>query len=847
MLKETAHPAENLIMAANDISSLPIYPYLDEIAGSLSRDRTLLLHAETGAGKTTLVPWRLLSHDACAGSKILLLQPRRIAARAAADRIASLLGEKVGKTVGLRTRTETVTGAGARLEVVTEGVLTRILQNDQSLEGYGTIIFDEFHERNLQADLALALAWDCRANLRPDLKILFMSATLPADDIRTVFGDIKLISVPGRTHPVRVLYRPPRAGEKPWDGAARLAAEAREISGAEGGDTLVFLPGFREIIRTREAIARDYPKIDADIVTLHGQLPPEEQRRVLNPITGGQSRIILSTNVAETSLTIPGVRSVVDSGLERRVRYLPRTGMDHWDTVAISSASAEQRKGRAGRQGPGVCLRWWNETDRREDFSPPEITESDLAPLVLEAALWGASPFDLKWLTPPPRAAVERARQLLHDLGLIGDNNRITGIGRRAAAMGLHPRLGRMVISATELGMLATAAVTAAILEEGDPIGCDDPDFRDRIAAWAAWKRGGRGIIPEGAARRIDDESRRIARMAGSEQRTIETADIDPELAGKLLLMAYPDRAARRTAGGAVSRWLLATGRGARLAGGDMGNAEFLAAAELDGGETDARIFLAAPITIGDLESGMAGRPVIKHHVEWAGWVPRSWSQVCLGKLILSESSGTIPPEQELRQFALERIVKEGLDCLPWSDHARRLCAKINFVHKHGGQSNWPDFTQESLISDIEQWLIPHGSYSGRAIFDEEIVLNALKNRLGWENLRTIENLAPDQYTLPSGTRKTIDYGSGEIPILAARIQEFFGSTETPKLCGEPLLLHLLSPAGRPIQITRDLDGFWDRAYPDVKKELRGRYPRHYWPDDPRVAEPTSRAKPRKT
>ncbi len=832
-------------MSANEIQSLPIYPHLDDIAGSLAREGILLLHAETGAGKTTLVPWRLLSHGAYTGSKTLLLQPRRIAARAAADRIASLLGEKVGQTVGLRTRTETVTGAGVRLEVVTEGVLTRIIQNDQSLAGYGTLIFDEFHERNLQADIALALSWDCRATLRPDIRILFMSATLPAGDIRSVFGDIKLISVPGRTHPVRVLYRPPRPGEKPWEGAARLAAEAREISAAEGGDTLVFLPGFREINRTRETILRDFPGLGAEIVTLHGQLRPEEQRGVLDPPPGDQNRIILSTNVAETSLTIPGVRSVVDSGLERRVRYLPRTAMDHWDTAPISNASAEQRRGRAGRLGPGVCLRWWGEADRRDEFSPPEITESDLAPLVLETSLWGTSPFDLKWITPPPRASVERAGSLLRALGLIDDKDRIADIGRRAAGMGLHPRLGRMVLSAAGRGWLVTAAVAAAILEEGDPIGGEDPDFRDRIEAWSAWSRGRRGIMPEAAARRINEEARRIIRMAGSEQGTTRAEDVDPELAGKLLLMAYPDRAARRTAGGAVSRWLLATGRGARLAG-DMGNAEFLAAAELDGGETDAHIFLAAPITIGDLESGLAGEPVIEHHVEWEGWVPRSRSMVRVGKLILTETSGTMPPEKELRQFALERIAREGLDCLPWIDHAKRLCAKIFFVQKYGGQSKWPDFLPDSLVSDVTNWLIPHGNFSGGPLFNEEIVTNALKSRLGWENLRILDNLAPDQLTLPSGTRKTIDYESGEIPILAARIQEFFGSRETPKLCGVPLVLHLLSPAGRPIQITRDLDGFWERAYPEAKKELKGRYPRHYWPDDPRIAEPTSRAKPRK-
>lgn len=845
-MKYKALPEEIFSMVSNDIQSMPVFPHLDEIAESLARDGTLLLHAETGAGKTTLVPWRLLSHPAFNKLKILLLQPRRIAARAAADRISHLLGEKVGRTVGLRTRTETVTGAGVRLEVVTEGVLTRIMQNDQSLEGYGTLIFDEFHERNLQAALALALAWDCRETLRPDLRILFMSATLPSGDIRSVFGDINLVSVPGRTHPVRVLYRPPWSGEKPWEGAARLAAEAQALLDAEGGgDTLVFLPGFREINRARETLGRDYPNLGADIVTLHGQLPPEEQRRVLTPRPGRQSRIILSTNVAETSLTIPGVRAVADSGLERRVRYLARTGMDHWDTVPISSASAEQRKGRAGRLGPGLCLRWWSENDRRDEFSPPEISESDLAPLVLETALWGASPFDLKWLTPPPRASVERAQSLLLMLDLIDEQGRITDTGRYAATIGLHPRLGRMVLEAKQRGWLATAAVAAAILEEGDPLGGEDPDFRDRLSAWSAWSRGERGALPDSAARRIADEVRRILRMTGSGQQGTHGADIDMELAGKLLLLAYPDRAAQKTANGATSRWILATGRGARLRGG-MGDADFLAAAELDGGETDARIFMAAPITIGDLESGMAGQLTTEHRVEWDGWTPQLRTSTRAGNLILKETKGKTASADEITPIIVERIKKEGIDCLPWNVQSRRFCARIRFIQKLGVQSKWPDFQTEALESEIDTWLIPLIDYSGGPVFTEKILLDALKNRLGWENLHQLDTLAPEQITLPSGTRKNIDYQSGDIPIIAARIQEFFGSRDTPKLCGEPLLLHLLSPAQRPIQITRDLDGFWDRSYPEVKKELKGRYPRHYWPDNPREAEPTNRTKPRK-
>lgn len=808
-----------------------------------------MLYAETGAGKTTLVPWKLLSHDAFTGTKILLLQPRRIAARAAADRIAHLLNERPGQTVGLRTRTETIIGASTRLEVVTEGILTRIIQHDQALEGYGTIIFDEFHERNLQADLALALAWDCRATIRPDIRLLFMSATLPSQDIRAAFGDMELISVQGRTHPVRVLYRPPLAGEKPWNGAARLTVEARDmLDGSGGGDLLTFLPGFHEINRTRDAIEQSRPALKNDIVILHGQLPPDEQRRVLNPPRGVRERIILSTNVAETSLTLPGVRAVVDTGLERRVRYQPRTGMDHWDTAMISAASAEQRKGRAGRVGPGICLRWRDEADRLDEFSPPEILESDLTPLVLETTLWGAAtPFDLTWLSPPPQASVERASALLKSLGLIDADGRITATGRNAAGMGLHPRLGRMVLEAAGRGWLATAAVTAAILEEGSSTGGNDPDFRDRLAAWSAWAAGRCGAFPEKAGLRIEDEARRIMRIAGSEQSMLPGKDIDPDLAGKLLLLAYPDRAGRKTSSdGDASRWVLTTGRGARMTG-PLGIHEFIAIAELDGGETDARVFSAAPITIGDLETGLAGKPETEYLFEWEGWTPRILTIEHLGKMKLKEKQGGIPSEEILRKYTIDRIKEEGIEYLPWNNSARKLCKRSNFVLKNGGQSNWPDFSSDILAAEAKEWLIPFARLSGDPVFTEDIVLRALEYRLGPERRRILDTLAPDQIRLPSGTMKTVDYESGDIPVIAARLQEFFGCTETPRLCGIPLILHLLSPAERPVQITQDIQGFWERSYPEVKKELMGRYPRHYWPQNPMVAVPTNRAKPKKT
>ncbi|MBN1496131.1 MAG: ATP-dependent helicase HrpB, partial [Spirochaetes bacterium] len=611
-------------------------------------------------------------------------------------------------------------------------------------------------------------------------------------------------------------------------------------------DVLVFLPGFYEINRTRDLIEQSRPEQRRALAVLHGRIPPEEQRRVLNPPPGTGGRIILSTNVAETSLTIPGIGAVVDTGLERRVRYQPRTGMDHWDTVRISAASAEQRKGRAGRSGPGLCVRWWDEADRREEYAPPEILESDLASLVLETAAWGAaSPYDLAWITRPPGAAVERASRLLLELSLVDATGRITPTGRSVAGMGLHPRLGRMIMESNQRGWLATAALTASIIEEGRPIGGEDPDFRERLAAWANWAAGRRGALHEQTARRIADEAYRILRAAGSEQRTVSGNDIDPDLAGKLLLLAYPERAGQKTASdGMVSRWVLASGRGARMTG-PLGKEDFIAVAELDGGVTDARIFSAAPITIGDLESGLAGKPESGHTVEWDGWTPCIRIYERLGRLKLREQTGALPTEDVLRHHTLKHIERKGIDILPWSKSARSLCARSAFINKHGGQSNWPDLSPETLKSEAEQWLVPFGRFTGGPIFTEESLLKALKHRIGHTALDFLRTNAPEQIRLPSGTMKSIDYACSDIPVIAARIQEFFGCLETPLVCGIPVILHLLSPAGRPVQITRDLNGFWERSYPEVKKELMGRYPRHYWPDDPKEAIPTHRAKPR--
>jgi len=835
----------------DDIRTLPIYPELESLARTFAESGLLLLSAEPGAGKTTLLPWKLLSHPAFQKGKILLLEPRRLAARSAADRIASLLSEKTGQTVGLRTRLETVVSARTRLEVVTEGVLTRLLQSDPGLEGVTAILFDEFHTRSLHGDLGLALAWDCRKLLRPDLKLAILSATLPSDAIQETFGPWPLAEIPGRAFPVEVVYRPPlSAHEKPWEAAARLGSEAWTRVSREGrGTVLCFLPGYREMHRGRQLLAERLPELQERIFLLHGQMPPEQQRLLLDPAHTGSGRIILATNVAETSLTIPGVKAVVDLGLERRVRFSPRTGMDHWDTVAISRASADQRKGRAGRTGPGVCYRWWQPETFREPFSPPEILEADLAPLVLETALWGAAaPADLAWLTPPAAASGRQAGAVLRELELLDAQGKITSWGRQAAGMAVHPRLAKMVISAKTESLsgqsrLETAAVAAALLENEDILTGDDPDFRDRLAQMQS---GLPGAAKATAAKRVLEDARRILRSLGRPW-DASLSRLDPGAAGSLLLAAYPDRAAKRTRldDSGSSRWLLASGRGA-IVKGPLAREEYLAIADLDGGETDARVFLAAPVSRKDLEDGLAGRPQENWILEWQGWKPKARQELKLGAIVLKERSGQLPPREAIQQATLSRLHGQGLASLPWNPTSRRFLARCRFVEKWGCQNGWPEFGDSELAADAETWLAPFGHWSGGPVWDEASLLSALESRLSWNQRRLLDDLAPESWTLPSGSVKKLDYESNEVPVISARLQEFFGCVTTPRICNQPLLLDLLSPAGRTVQRTRDLDGFWDRAYPDVKKDLMGRYPRHYWPDNPREAHATARAKPRK-
>jgi ATP-dependent helicase HrpB len=819
----------------HNIESLPVYGNLDAIASMVLSAPVSALSAEPGAGKTTLVPWHLLKTSTETHKKILLLQPRRIAARAAAERIAFLLGESVGKRVGLRTRQETLVSRETRLEVITEGVLVRMVQSDQSLEQYSLIIFDEFHERSLAADLSLALVNDSRLTLRDDLKLLIMSATLHHEELETVFSDVPLLTVPGRVFPVDVSYSQLRKNEKIWDAAARCAVAASDVS---RGDVLVFLPGFREIRRTQELLSQK--NTAAEVCVLHGQLHPTEQRKVLE--VSDHKRIILSTNVAETSLTIPGVDTVVDSGLVRRVQFNPRTAMDHWDTVRISAASAEQRKGRAGRLGPGRAVRLWEESEYLIPFDQPEILQADCAPVVYECLLWGArSVYDLAWITPPPKSSVKQALQLLETLGICSADGIISEKGKALSRYALHPRLAVMMYESELRNESATGAALAAVIEEDDSFKTDDPDIKERVAAVKQYLTGSDRYS---YAKRAAEEYKRILSRCSSHKDSASA--IDPEHTGRLLSYAFPERMGRKVKQtGAESRWVLASGRGAVLKGA-LSDAEFIVAADIDGGDSDGRIFSAASIARSDIEKGLSGSVTESVSVVWDGWRAKAATVIRAGLLVLEEKMGGVLSPEIIERAVRDRITKEGIQGFEWSDAAKSLLARCRYIQKKNIEKDFPDFSDDALIAELDTWLMPFARFDGGKIFAEDALYNGLVYRLGHYFSQKIDSIAPQSVTLPSGSVKQYDYESGDVPILAARLQEFFGCIETPMVCGEPVLLHLLSPAGRPMQITRNLETFWDGAYPEIKKELLGRYPKHYWPDNPREAEPTARTKKRR-
>jgi len=826
--------------------TLPVESVLRGLLIALENGGVAVLQAPPGAGKTTRVPPALLQAPWCTG-RILLLEPRRIAARAAARRMAFERGERIGKLVGITTRTDRLVGPETRIEVVTEGILTRRLQRDPALEDTSVVIFDEFHERSLQADLGLALCLQSRSLLRPDLRLLVMSATLDAARVAELLETAHLIQSEGRAHPVTVRFMPP-APDLRRPAAAVTRATLQTLS-RHAGSVLVFLPGRREIEQVAEQLAAAADPHTL-VSPLHGQLSAEAQDAAIRPAPEGTRKVVLATDIAETSLTIEGISIVVDSGLARRPRFDPRNGLTRLETVRISQSNAEQRCGRAGRLGPGTCIRLWSESDteRMARQAPAEILEADLAPLALTLACWGAEAGELAWMDPPPDAALAQARDLLRQLGALDPAGRSTEHGRAMDALGTHPRLAHMLLKARDLGQVETAAVLAALLEERDPLdrAWAGADLRTRVRALASPGQTAETIRP-GVRKRLLDQARRWAQQVGV--RNFAQGAADPESAGRLLALAYPDRIALRRPG-PQPRFLLANGRGAFFPReDDLAEAPCIVAAVLDAGDREAVIHLAAP-----LDRTLLARdfPDLVRREDRVEWDPESGavlarSEQRLGALVLETRPIREPPRHTVTALLLDAIRKQGVASLPWSPEARKLQARMTFARALEGPA-WPDPGDSALLEHLEEWLGPWLEGMSRLNHLQRLDMAAvLTQPLEWSRRKRLDELAPSHIGVPSGSRIAIDYSDPEHPVLPVRIQEVFGWSDTPRIGGGkvPLTLHLLSPARRPVQITTDLAGFWERTYPEVKKDLKGRYPKHFWPDDPLQAEARRGTRPR--
>lgn len=833
---------------------LPIDELLPALRAALAGGRSAVVQAPPGAGKTTRVPLALLDEPWLEGRRIVMLEPRRLAARAAAAFMARLLQEQVGETVGYRVRLDTRVSDATRIEVVTEGVLTRMLQTDPALEGIGAVIFDEFHERSLHADLGLALTLQARALLREDLRVLVMSATLDAAPVAALLGDAPVLTSAGRTFPVDVHYR-----TTPLDGRIEPAVTRTVVRAlAEtDGDILVFLPGAAEIRRVEHALAEESLPRGTTVHALHGRMPAAAQDAAIAPSPAGTRKVVLATSIAETSLTIEGVRVVIDSGLARRARFDPGSGMSRLETVRISRASAEQRSGRAGRLEAGVCYRLWSESEhaRLPAHSPPEIVETDLAPLALELAAWGVrDPMQLRWLDPPPAGTYAQAIELLKLLGALDADGAITSHGRDLVRLGTHPRLAHMILRSVPLGATRTAIEIAALLSERDllrfPPGERNVDLQLRVDALRTGSSGTIGAqVDAGTRQRVRRSAEQLARHLGDAV-TDASASSQVEI-GRLLAHAYPDRIARSRGG--AGRFLLAGGRGARLPDGQtLAQCEFLVIADLDAAERDATIRLAAAISRASIETDFAHAIEARERIEWdsSEQAVVARRERWLGAIKLTEAPIEQPDPARVSRALIAGIREMGLSALPWSKQARQLRERIAFARRLETRTPnpWPDVGDDALLENLDVWLAPWlDGMTKREHLERLDMHTALVSLLDWQLLQRLDTFAPTHLTVPSGSKIPIDY-STETPTVSVRLQEVFGLHETPAIADGrvPLTLELLSPAHRPVQITQDLASFWARGYADVKKDLKGRYPKHYWPDDPLTAKATARTKPRK-
>ena len=821
---------------------LPIDDALPALRDALASIRMAVLQAPPGAGKTTRVPLDMLAHDAALGlteGRILMLEPRRLAARGAAERMAESLGEAVGQTVGYRMRGETAVSTATRIEVVTEGILTRMIQSDPSLDGIAALIFDEFHERSLNADLGLALALEVRGAIRPDLMILVMSATLDAAPVAELMGNAPVITSQGRAFPVetRWLPRPTDAKMRFEAALAGLVLQAEEDSREIGGGLLVFLPGEGEIRRVEGLLAGRLPP-DCVIRPLFGAMDFAAQRAALAPVQG--RKIVLATAIAETSLTLPDIRVVVDGGKARRARFDPNTGMARLVTERVTKAEAEQRRGRAGRVAAGRCYRMWTrgEEGGLAAYPPAEIEATDLTGLALELGLWGAG--SLAFLTPPNPGALAEARTLLASLGAL-ENGRITPHGTALAALPLHPRLGHMLLKS---GANPQAVTLAALLAERDPLRSAPPDLTLRMAAIAD-PRKFEADHPYPVSRpvvdRIRDEAKRLTRALRGTPSIGQTLSLV-----QLAALAYPDRIGLRRKGDAP-RWVLSGGTGAAMEPGlALSNTRLIVATDLDGDPREATIRQAVSLSDPDLRALYGDQIRWENLCEWSRREGRvlARQQERYGALILADRAWPDAPPDAIAQAALDGLRLIGL---PWAAPAKRLRARIELAR--AGGDDWPDCSDTGLLADAEAWLLPHlAGLKTEAQLRALDLTNALRARLTWAQTAELDRIVPPHFETPLGRKVPIDY-AGEAPAIDIRLQEMFGVTQHPTVGAArlPLRITLLSPGQRPVQVTTDLPGFWANTYADVRRDMRGQYPRHPWPLDPTQAEPTLRAKPRGT
>jgi ATP-dependent helicase HrpB len=821
-----------------DLPPLPIDAALPKLTAALRAGNAAVLVAPPGAGKTTRVPLVLAGEDWAKDRRILVLEPRRLAARAAASHMAATLGERVGETVGLRVRFGSKVSALTRIEIVTEGIFTRLILDDPMLDGVAAVLFDEFHERSLDADLGLALARDVQQGLREDLKLLVMSATIDAARVAGLLGDAPAIASEGRAFPIETRYvgRDARAIEPQMADAVTRALRA------DPGSLLAFLPGAAEIRRTL-ALLENRTEPSTDVVALYGALAGEDQERAIAPPAPGRRKIVLATAIAETSITIEGVRIVVDSGLARVPRYEPDVGVTRLETVRVSRAGADQRRGRAGRTEPGVCYRLWDEpqTAALEPFARPEILAADLSSFALDLAAWGSGPEQLAFLDPPPRPALAEAKALLVELDAIDSDGRITEAGRHLRRLPLPPRLARMVVDAAAAGEAQLAAEIAALIGEHG-LGGDDVDLRQRRDALR------RDRSPRG--RDVRAMAERWAKLAHAAPKPSPQGGGERSV-GALVALAYPERIAKNR-GGKAGAFLLANGRGAIIdAASALAREAFLAVAELTGSAAAGRILAAAPIALAEIEAHFAGRIAAREDIacDTASMSLRGRKSRRLGAIVLSEAPVAVEPSFETAKLLADAVAAAGIDRLPWSKALKQWRDRIMFLRASEGDE-WPDLSEAALAKTARDWLAP--SLSGKTALGEltpDEFAAALSNLLPWPLPRRLDAEAPTHFAAPTGSHVPIDYAAEGGPKIAIRVQELFGLDRHPMIAGSkiPLVIELLSPAHRPVQTTRDLPGFWRGSYAAVRAEMRGRYPKHPWPDDPIAARATRRAKPGKS